>query len=55
MGYFDLPVDHVHEKRAVRIDRNSSSPVADVNSENALDTAKIVKAVFSLNKGRPDS
>lgn len=43
------------EKRAVRIDKNNNSELAPVNSENALDIAKIVKAISFLKIGTPDS
>ncbi|MFS7956324.1 hypothetical protein Hanom_Chr07g00653271 [Helianthus anomalus] len=45
----------ISEKRVVRIDRNSNSDVVDVNSENALNTAKIVNAISFWNTGMPDS
>lgn len=43
------------EKRAVKIDKNTSNAVLDVNSEIASDIAKIVNAISLLNKGVPVS
>ncbi|KAJ0800116.1 hypothetical protein HanPI659440_Chr03g0099291 [Helianthus annuus] len=42
-------------KRAVRIDKNTNSAVADENSEIASAIAKTVKAVSFINTGTPVS
>ena len=43
------------EKRVVRIDKNTSNVIVDVNSETASDIAKIMKAISCVNKGVPFS
>ena len=43
------------EKRAVKMDKNTSNAVLDANREIASDTAKIMKAVSFVNTGMPVS